>query len=112
LIYNGTIENITSKEVIQMRSEEIVQILIEHKSVLAEKFYVNKIGVFGSYVRQEQRYDSDIDILVEFSQPVGFEFIDLKDYLESLFNKSVDLVTINALKPQMKEEILSEVQFQ
>jgi predicted nucleotidyltransferase len=95
-----------------MRSEDIEQILKEHKSLLAEKFYVSKIGVFGSYVRHQQRTDSDIDILVEFSRPVGFEFIDLKDYLESLFNKSVDLVTEKALKPQMKEEIMSEVQFQ
>lgn len=95
-----------------MRGEEIEHILKEHKSLLAEKFYVSKIGVFGSYVRNEQRSDSDIDILVEFSQPVGFEFIDLKDYLELLFNKPVDLVTVKALKPQMKEEIMSEVQFQ
>jgi predicted nucleotidyltransferase len=95
-----------------MRSEDIEQILKEQKSLLAEKFYVGKIGVFGSYVRHQQRIDSDIDILVEFSRPVGFEFIDLKDYLESLFNKPVDLVTEKALKPQMKEEIMSEVQFQ
>jgi uncharacterized protein len=49
---------------------------------------------------------------VEFTRPVGFEFLELKDYLERLFNKPVDLVTINALKPYLKQEILSEVQFQ
>ncbi|MCF6093281.1 nucleotidyltransferase family protein [Microaerobacter geothermalis] len=70
------------------------------------------MGVFGSYARNEQTDNSDIDILVEFSRPVGFEFFDLKDYLESLFNKPIDLVTVKALKPYIKEEILSEVQFQ
>ncbi|MDB5055279.1 MAG: polymerase beta domain protein region [Bacilli bacterium] len=63
-------------------------------------------------MQEKNRLKQDIDILVEFTRPVGFEFIELKDYLESLFNKSVDLVTANALKPYMKQEILSEVQFQ
>lgn len=54
----------------------------------------------------------DIDILVEFSKPVGFEFIDLKIYLEELFNKKVDLATVSALKPRIKAEILKEVIYQ
>ena len=95
-----------------MTREEIETILKEHKDHLNHEFHVSKIGLFGSYVRNEQTDGSDIDLLVEFSQPVGFEFITLKYYLESLFKKPVDLVTVNALKPSMKEEILSEVQFQ
>lgn len=95
-----------------MYLKQIEYILKNKKSFLAEKYHVSKIGVFGSYARNQQTDISDIDILVEFSRPVGFEFFDLKDYLESLFNKPVDLVTVNALKPQMKKEILSEVQFQ
>ncbi|MBD2848631.1 nucleotidyltransferase family protein [Paenibacillus sp. IB182496] len=95
-----------------MTREEIEDILRVEKEYLKREFYVEKIGLFGSYVRNEQKGSSDIDVLVEFSKPVGFEFITLKNYLEDLFNKPVDLVTVRALKPIMKEEILNEVQFQ
>ncbi len=97
---------------IPMKREDIKRILKEQKAFLAENYFVSKIGLFGSYVRNEHSEKSDIDILVEFSQPVGFEFIDLKDHLEFLFKKPVDLVNVNALKPYMKEEILREVQYQ
>jgi predicted nucleotidyltransferase len=83
--------------------------LKEYKPILEERFSVKKIGVFGSYARNQQSEDSDIDIIVEFSRPVGFQFIDLKLYLEEIFNQKVDLVTPNALKPQIKEQILKEV---
>ena len=95
-----------------MKRDDIERILKAQKSYLSEHFYVDRIGVFGSYARDQHTESSDIDILVEFSRPVGFKFIDLKEYLESLFNKKVDLVTPNALKPVMKEEIIKEVQFQ
>jgi predicted nucleotidyltransferase len=99
-------------EAISMKRADIERIFMEKKQYLSEHYFVSKIGIFGSYSRDEQSDKSDIDILVEFNRPVGFEFLDLKEYLESLFNKSVDLVTVNALKPAMKDEILSEVQFQ
>lgn len=95
-----------------MKREEIEKILKDQKDFLFREYFVGKIGLFGSYARKEQTEASDIDILVEFTRPVGFEFIELKDYLEALFNKSVDLVTANALKPRMKQEILNEVQYQ
>jgi predicted nucleotidyltransferase len=95
-----------------MKREDIERILREQKSYLTENYYVKKIGIFGSYARNEQSNDSDIDLLVEFSRPVGFKFIDLKDYLESLFQKPIDLVTENALKSYIKDEILNEVQYQ
>jgi len=86
--------------------------LREYKPILEEQYFVKKIGLFGSYVRNEQKEDSDIDIIVEFSQPVGFQYIDLKLYLEEILNHKVDLVTPNALKPQIKENILREVLYQ
>ncbi len=95
-----------------MKREDIERILREQKYYLSENYYVEKIGIFGSYARNEQSNESDIDILVVFSRPVGFKFIDLKDYLESLFKKPIDLVTENALKPYMKDDILSEVLYQ
>ena len=61
------------------------------------------------YLRKVRSKVSDIDILVEFSDPVEWEFIDLKEFLESLLEVKVDLVTKNALKPQIRDRILNEV---
>ncbi|MDQ0256763.1 putative nucleotidyltransferase [Evansella vedderi] len=79
------------------------------KPYLQEKYKVSKVGYFGSYARGEQTEDSDIDILVEFSQPIGLEFVELKEYLEDKLGKEVDLVTVNALKPKLRKTILKEV---
>ncbi|MBA9088612.1 hypothetical protein FHR92_005130 [Fontibacillus solani] len=95
-----------------MKREEIEKKLKTEKHYLKEHFHVEKIGLFGSFARDEQTETSDIDLLVEFSRPVGFEFLDLKDYLESVFKRPIDLVTPSAIKPYMRDEILSEVQYQ
>ena len=92
--------------------EAIEEKLREYKPILEHLYCVKKIGVFGSYARNEQKDNSDIDIIVEFHRPVGFQFINLKFFLEEILNKKVDLVTPNALKPQIKEKILSEVSYQ
>ncbi len=84
--------------------------LREHKPLLAEKFKVKEIGIFGSLVRGEQSDASDIDILVEFSEPVGFfTFIDLEDYLSEILSAKVDLVSKKALKPHIGKNILREL---
>jgi predicted nucleotidyltransferase len=94
-----------------MRSlEEIKNILAEHREELRQKFKVKEIGIFGSFVRGEQRKRSDIDLLVEFEKPPSlFEFMDLEDYLSKLLGLKVDLVTNDALKPRIGEQILREV---
>ncbi|MFZ4450790.1 nucleotidyltransferase family protein [Salibacterium aidingense] len=89
--------------------ENIDQRLKRIKPVLQEKYHVSKIGYFGSYAREKQTDESDIDLLVEFSKPIGLEFVSLKEYLEQELNRKVDLVTERALKPQLKESILREV---
>lgn len=85
--------------------------LKELKPVLAQKYFVNKIGYFGSYSTGSQTENSDIDILVEFSRPLGWEFFDLNDLLEKKLEHKVDLVSIKALKPQLKDKILNEVKY-
>ncbi|WP_445293317.1 nucleotidyltransferase family protein [Cohnella sp. 56] len=95
-----------------MNKTDIQRMIHEHKEYLVETFNVDRIGLFGSFLRDEQTNESDIDLLVEFKTPVGFEFIELKEYLEGIFEKPVDLVTPKALKPFMKEQIINEVQFQ
>jgi len=90
--------------------DRIRKVLAEHKGVLRKRFKVKDIGVFGSYVRGEQRKKSDVDVLVEFEEPVGFfEFIALEDYLSDLLGVKVDLVSKKALKPRIGERILKEV---
>ena len=89
--------------------KEIEQILKKNKKILKKKFKVEEIGIFGSYARNEQSKDSDVDILVKFSNPIGWEFIDLKDYLKEILDLEIDLVTIKALKPQLRDNILKEV---
>ncbi len=91
--------------------QEIEKMLKRYKPFLKEKFKVKRIGIFGSYIRGEESEKSDVDILVEFSAQIGWEFIDLKDFLEDILDKEVDLVTVRALKPQIKENILKEVVF-
>lgn len=88
---------------------DIENILKSQKPFLREKFKVQSIGVFGSYSRQEQTPASDVDVLVEFYAPPGWDFFDLQDYLENLLGIRVDLVTRNAIKPQLQESILHEV---
>lgn len=62
---------------------EIENILREFKSVLFQKYSVDKIGYFGSFSRNEQTNDSDIDILVSFTEPIGWDFFDLQEFLEN-----------------------------
>lgn len=90
--------------------ETIKSKLIEQKPLLAEKFKVKEIGIFGSVVRGEQGEASDIDILVEFFEPIGFfAFIDLEDYLSEILEAKVDLVSKKALKPHIGRNILREL---
>lgn len=89
--------------------EDVENVLKKNKKILREKYFVKRIGVFGSWLRGEQQPESDIDILVEIDGPIGWDFIELNEYLENLLGNKVDLISIKALKPQLKEEILSQV---
>ncbi len=93
-----------------MSLEKIRRILKKHEKDLKERFKVKEIGVFGSYVRGEQREESDVDVLVEFYEtPTLFEFVELENYLSELLGVKVDLVMKRALKPRIKESVLKEV---
>jgi len=84
--------------------------LRQHLPLLAEQYHVQSLGVFGSYVRQEQRPDSDVDVLVTFDEAPGLlKFIELENYLTEILNVKVDLVMQEALKPTVGERVLSEV---
>ena len=90
--------------------EEIKVILRQHHSELESRFKVKNIGVFGSYVRGEQKKRSDIDILITFKGSVDLiQFIQLENHLSELLGVKVDLVTKGALKPYIGKRILEEV---
>jgi len=90
---------------------EIENKLKELKPILYNKYFVDKIGYFGSYSRNEQNEDSDIDILVSLMKPLGWEFFDLQELLENELKLKVDLVSEKALKKQLKQIILKSVKY-
>ncbi|WP_448604078.1 nucleotidyltransferase family protein [Thermoleptolyngbya sp.] len=86
------------------------QWLVQNKSLLQERYKVKELGVFGSYVRQEQTEASDVDVLVEFSEiPSLLKFVNLENYLSDNLGVKVDLVHKSGLKPRIGERILAEV---
>jgi len=92
--------------------EEIKRILKENKEVLKKEFKIKEIGIFGSYVHNRQKEESDVDILVEFEEvPSLLKFIHIENYLSELLGVKVDLVTKNALKPYIGKIILKKVMF-
>jgi len=91
------------------RIEEVKRKLAGLKPILKERFKVESIGLFGSYVREEEKRKSDLDVLVEFSEPVGFfEFFDLEEFLSEELGVKVDLVMRRSLKSRIKERIIKE----
>lgn len=86
---------------------------LEENSAKIKKYGVKQIGIFGSYLRNEQKSMSDIDILVEFEKgKTTFDnYMDLKFFLENLFKCKVDLVTHEAIKPDLKPYILGSVKY-
>lgn len=92
--------------------KEINNILHEHLPSLREQFGIARLGVFGSVVRGEQSPASDVDILVDFEQPIGLiRFMQLESHLATLVGSKVDLVTRKALKPTIGKRILAEVRY-
>jgi predicted nucleotidyltransferase len=92
--------------------KKIEKIVKENKIVLTKQFKVKEIGIFGSVVRGEDKETSDVDILVEFEEPIGlFKFLELEEYLSGLIGRKVDLVSKKALKPRIGKHILKEVAF-
>lgn len=89
---------------------EIVEKLQQELPFLSKRYKVKSLGVFGSYVRGAHSLDSDIDILVAFTEiPSLLEFIELENYLADIIKIKVDLVMRDALKPRIGQRILQEV---
>ena len=89
--------------------DEVKSVLKQLKPQLMSKYGVSTLGLFGSIVRDDFTDNSDIDILVSFSRPIGIEFVTLADELEDKLNRKVDLVSRNGIKSVYWEFIEPEV---
>ena len=91
-----------------MERDRILALLKSRKRRL-KRFGIHSLSIFGSVARDQAHTNSDVDILVDFEKPVGlFEFARLKMYLEEILERPVDLVTPEALRQELREDILRE----
>ncbi len=95
--------------------ENITKILRNEMSFLKNTYNITRLGIFGSWVRNEQTQNSDVDILFDYDNeyPLSiFNIIDIKEYLSQKLNQNVDLIPFNSLKKEnIKKNILNEVRF-
>jgi predicted nucleotidyltransferase len=89
--------------------EDIKKVLSSHKKVLSKKYPIKSIAIFGSYARNENHNNSDIDLMVEFNGKIGIQFIDLAEELEKLLNYKVDLVSKKGIKEKYFQAIKSDL---
>lgn len=84
--------------------------LKENYPVLTDEYGVSRIGIFGSVAKGTMTEDSDLDIVVEFKRPIGFKFVRLVEYLESLFGKRVDVITKNGIENIRVKEVARNIE--
>ncbi|QSZ68388.1 nucleotidyltransferase [Methanofollis aquaemaris] len=91
---------------------EVLDILRSLKDELRERYHVERIALFGSYAREEQREGSDIDVLVAFDAGADlFDFVGLSQYLEEKLGRSVDVVPETALRPEIRNQVTRDLLF-
>jgi uncharacterized protein len=88
-----------------MTRDEVLALLRKHKVDFKKKYHVSNMELFGSYARDEQTNESDVDVMVEFAEPVGIEFVDLLMELEAILGRPVDLVTKKSIRPKLRSYI-------
>jgi uncharacterized protein len=89
---------------------KFMSILRREMPLLEERYQVESLGVFGSYVRNEQHDGSDLDLFVTFREAPGLiKFVELENHLSDLLGVKVDLVMENVLKPKIGNRVLKEV---
>jgi predicted nucleotidyltransferase len=94
--------------------DRIISEISKKKEYIRKQYKIKQIGVFGSYVRNEQTEDSDVDILIDYDARFGislFELIRLEDYLSDILERKVDLAMKKTLKPVIGKRILQEVKY-
>ena len=95
--------------------EKVLEILKKEYLYLSTQYGVKRIGLFGSYAKGNEQEDSDIDLLIEFENPIGLQFVGLAEYIEKAIGKRVEIITLEGIKgiriPKIAEDILNSVQY-
>lgn len=92
--------------------QEIKKILTENKEKIRGNYKVKRLGIFGSYVRGDQREDSDVDILVTFEEPISLlKLVNFENYLQDITGTKVDVIPEKSIRPELRENILNEVSY-
>jgi hypothetical protein len=87
----------------------IKKIIRDHKTLLRERYNINRIGVFGSYARGDTHSGSDVDVLVEFSEPISLiQLVSLENYLSDIVGLKVDVVPKEDIRKELKDTILKD----
>ena len=95
-----------------MGKSEVIEIIKSNKTEIESRYGVQRLGLFGSFVKGKQSRKSDVDILVAFKRDIDlFEFLELREFLERKLGTKVDLVMTTALKPTIGKRILAEVEY-
>jgi len=97
-----------------LTKEIILEILNQNLSHFRAQYSVKNIGLFGSWVTGQATPESDIDLMIEFEQPIGFQFMELCEELEKILGKKIDVLTpagltnirINSVKQQIEQQII------
>ncbi len=96
-------------EVLMLTRDEIVNKLREQQAFLADEYGVCKIGIFGSYAHGSATEQSDVDLVVEFDKPIGFKFLDLAEFLETVLGQKVDLLTQAGIENIRQAHVAKEI---
>jgi len=90
----------------------IKKIIRDHKTLLRDRYHINRIGVFGSYARGDTHSGSDVDVLVEFSEPISLiQLVSLENYLTDIVGLKVDVVPKDDIRKELKDTILKDAVF-
>ena len=93
-----------------MTKDKVIEILKEKYPYLISEYGIKKIGLFGSYAKERQNEESDIDIFAEFEKPIGLKFIEFTEYLESILGKKTDVLTPEGVKGIIVKRIAEDIE--
>lgn len=89
--------------------EQILELITEQRDHLSQEFGVSSLGLFGSFAKDQAHANSDVDLVVEFSRPIGLRFIELADYLENLLGRKVDILTPEGIRDIRQPAIANSI---
>ena len=98
------------EKVIMLSKKDLLEKLKSELSFLEKNFFIKRIGLFGSYSKESQNEDSDIDLMIEFKKPIGLKFMDLAEYLERKLGKRVEILTLEGMKSIRIKEVAVEIE--